>query len=85
MQPHEFSPFAAECCASRSALENVFAWSDGSDELTQRFDLDGLLTNVAVYWFSGNVAATLRIYEENARRRPLRGTRAVSGIGERHP
>jgi pimeloyl-ACP methyl ester carboxylesterase len=52
-------------------LEKFFAWSDGSDELTQRFDLDELLTNVAVYWFSGNVAATLRMYEENARQ-PLR-------------
>jgi pimeloyl-ACP methyl ester carboxylesterase len=58
-------------------LEKFFAWSDGSDELTQRFDLDELLTNVAVYWFSGNVAATLRMYEENARQ-PLR-----FGSGER--
>jgi pimeloyl-ACP methyl ester carboxylesterase len=52
-------------------LEKFFAWSDGCDDLTQRFDLDELLTNVAVYWFSGNVAATLRMYEENARQ-PLR-------------
>jgi pimeloyl-ACP methyl ester carboxylesterase len=58
-------------------LEKFFVWSDGSDELTKRFDLDELLTNVAVYWFSGNVAATLRIYEENARQ-PLR-----FGSGER--
>ena len=52
-------------------LEKFFAWSDGSGELIQRFDLDELLTNVSVYWFSGNVAATLRMYEENARQ-PLR-------------
>ena len=58
-------------------LEKFFAWSDGNDELTHRFDLDELLTNVSVYWFSGNVAATLRIYEENARE-PLR-----FGSGER--
>ena len=58
-------------------LEKFFAWSDGNDELTHRFDLDELLTNVSVYWFSGNVAATLRIYEENARQ-PLR-----FGSGER--
>jgi pimeloyl-ACP methyl ester carboxylesterase len=58
-------------------LEKFFAWSDGSDELTHRFDLDELLTNVSVYWFSGNVAATLRLYEENARQ-PLR-----FGSGER--
>jgi pimeloyl-ACP methyl ester carboxylesterase len=58
-------------------LEKFFAWSDGSGDLTQRFDLDELLTNVAVYWFSGNVAATLRMYQENARQ-PLR-----FGSGER--
>lgn len=58
-------------------LEKFFAWSDGSGELTERFDLDELLTNVSVYWFSGNVAATLRIYEENARE-PIR-----FGSGER--
>jgi pimeloyl-ACP methyl ester carboxylesterase len=58
-------------------LEKFFAWSDGNDELTHRFNLDDLLTNVSVYWFSGNVAATLRIYEENARQ-PLR-----FGSGER--
>jgi len=58
-------------------LEKFFTWSDGNDELTHRFDLDELLTNVSVYWFSGNVAATLRIYQENARE-PLR-----FGSGER--
>jgi pimeloyl-ACP methyl ester carboxylesterase len=58
-------------------LEKFFAWSDGSDDLSQRFDLDELLTNVAVYWFSGNVAATLRMYQENARQ-PIR-----FGSGER--
>jgi pimeloyl-ACP methyl ester carboxylesterase len=58
-------------------LEKFFAWSDGSGDLTQRFDVDELLTNVAVYWFSGNVAATLRMYQENARQ-PLR-----FGSGER--
>jgi hypothetical protein len=52
-------------------LEKFFAWSDGNAELTHRFDLDELLTNVSVYRFSGNVAARLRIYQENARE-PLR-------------
>lgn len=52
-------------------LEKFFAWSDGGNELTQRFELDELLTNVSVYWFSGNVASTLRMYEENARQ-PLK-------------
>jgi hypothetical protein len=58
-------------------LEKFFAWSDGGDDLTDRFEIDELLTNVSVYWFSGNVASTLRMYEENARE-PLR-----FGPGER--
>jgi pimeloyl-ACP methyl ester carboxylesterase len=58
-------------------LEKFFVWSDGSGDLSKRFELDELLTNVAVYWFSGNVAATLRMYQENARL-PLR-----FGSGER--
>ena len=32
--------------------------------LTQKFTLDEMLTNVMVYWTSGNVAATARIYKE---------------------
>jgi pimeloyl-ACP methyl ester carboxylesterase len=52
-------------------LEKFFAWSDGAGELTERFDLDELLTNLSIYWFSGNVASTLRMYEENSRE-PLR-------------
>ena len=52
-------------------LEKFFAWSDGGDELTERFDIDELLTNISVYWFSGNAASTLRIYKENAAE-PLR-------------
>ena len=52
-------------------LEKFFAWSDGGGELVERFDIDELLTNISVYWFSGNVAATLRIYKENSAH-PLR-------------
>jgi pimeloyl-ACP methyl ester carboxylesterase len=47
-------------------LEKFYAWSDGGAELTDRFDIDELLKNISVYWFSGNVGATLRLYRENA-------------------
>lgn len=47
-------------------LEKFFAWSDGTAELTERFDMDELLTNISIYWFSGNAGSTLRIYKENA-------------------
>lgn len=52
-------------------IEKFFAWSDGGNEPGLRFDPDELLTNIAVYWFSGNAASTLRIYKENAAQ-PLR-------------
>ncbi|MEO8988402.1 MAG: epoxide hydrolase family protein [Rhodanobacter sp.] len=52
-------------------LEKFFAWSDGDGALTARFDIDELLANLSVYWYSGNVGATLRMYQENARE-PLR-------------
>ena len=58
-------------------LEKFFAWTDGADTLEKRFNIDDLLTNVSVYWFSGNVGATLRMYQENSRA-PLR-----FGPGER--
>lgn len=46
-------------------LEKFHAWSDGEGELGERFELDELLTNVSIYWFSRNVGATLRMYKEN--------------------
>ncbi|KQW38423.1 epoxide hydrolase family protein [Rhizobacter sp. Root404] len=47
-------------------IEKFFAWSDGKKDLFSRFDIDTLLTNVSLYWFSANVASTLRMYKENA-------------------
>lgn len=47
-------------------LEKFHAWSDGEGELGERFELDELLTNVSIYWFSRNVGATLRMYKENS-------------------
>ena len=47
-------------------LEKFLVWSDGGEDLLDRFDIDDLLTDVSLYWFSGNVASTLRIYKENS-------------------
>lgn len=33
--------------------------------LTERFTLDELLTNLMIYWTSGNVASSARFYKEN--------------------
>ena len=31
----------------------------------RKYTLDELLTNVMIYWISGNIAASLRFYKEN--------------------
>ena len=52
-------------------LEKFYLWSDGAGELADKFEIDELLANLSIYWFSRNAGATLRIYRENARE-PLR-------------
>lgn len=48
-------------------LEKFHGWSDRSrsgDELP--FDLDELLTNISVYWFTETITSSMRIYREGA-------------------
>ena len=51
--------------------EKFRTWSDCDGEVERVFTLDQLLTDISIYWFSGNVASTLRIYKEN-RSEPLK-------------
>lgn len=57
---------------------------DAADAFDERvFTLDQLLTDISIYWFSGNVASTLRIYKEN-RSEPLKfndGERVEPALG----
>jgi pimeloyl-ACP methyl ester carboxylesterase len=50
--------------------EKFRSWSDCEGDVERVFSLDELLTEISIYWFSGNVDATLRIYKEN-RAEPL--------------
>jgi pimeloyl-ACP methyl ester carboxylesterase len=50
--------------------EKFRSWSDCEGDVERVFSLDELLTEISIYWFSGNVDATLRIYKEN-RSEPL--------------
>jgi pimeloyl-ACP methyl ester carboxylesterase len=45
--------------------EKFRTWSDCGGEIERVFTLDQVLTDISLYWFSGNVASTLRIYKEN--------------------
>jgi pimeloyl-ACP methyl ester carboxylesterase len=51
--------------------EKFRTWSDCNGDVERVFTLDQLLTDISIYWFSGNVASTLRIYKEN-RSEPLK-------------
>ena len=50
--------------------EKFRAWSDCDGDIERVFTMDELLTDISLYWFSGNVDASLRIYKEN-RAQPL--------------
>ncbi len=45
--------------------EKFASWSDHDGDMGVAIPLDAVLTNVALHWFSGNVAAALRLYKEN--------------------
>lgn len=51
-------------------VEKFRAWSDSFEDAEQVFSFDTLLTDISLYWFSGTVDATLRLYKAN-RLKPL--------------
>lgn len=72
-------------------VEKFRAWCDRGGEVERVFDLDTLLTDISLYWFSGTVDATVRVYKEtvslrfasasgsaSSRRSEWRGSRASS-------
>ncbi|WP_261333614.1 alpha/beta fold hydrolase [Rhizobium leguminosarum] len=48
--------------------EKFQAWSDGDIRTT--FSLDALLIEISIYWFSGTLDSSLRLYKES-RKRPM--------------
>ncbi|WP_335310485.1 epoxide hydrolase family protein [Sphingomonas phyllosphaerae] len=45
--------------------EKFDAWSDHDGNLEDVIPLDTVITNIAFYWFSGTIDASLRLYKEN--------------------
>lgn len=43
-------------------VEKLRAWSDGED----RFSKDEILTNVMIYWLTGTIGSSMRMYNANA-------------------
>jgi microsomal epoxide hydrolase len=44
-------------------LEKFHTWSDGADVLTT-FDVDRLLDNLSIYWLTGTINSSMRMYYE---------------------
>jgi len=64
-------------------VEKFRAWSDCDGDVERVFSFDALLTDICLYWFSGTVDASLRVYKEN-RLEPLQfqpGERATPPLG----
>ena len=47
-------------------VEKFRGWSDCDGDVEQVFSLDALLTDISLYWFSGTVDASIRVYKENS-------------------
>jgi pimeloyl-ACP methyl ester carboxylesterase len=64
-------------------VEKFASWSDCDGDIEHVFDLDTLLTNISLYWFSDTLVGSLRLYKEN-RLNPLAfcpGERVIPPIG----
>ena len=64
-------------------IEKFRAWSDCGGDLERVFSKDELLTNVMIYWVTGTIHSSMRLYNES-RRRPLSlapGHRVMPPVG----
>jgi pimeloyl-ACP methyl ester carboxylesterase len=48
-------------------LEKFREWSDCGGDVTSRFSADELLTNIMIYWVTGTITSSCRLYAETAR------------------
>ena len=46
--------------------EKFHAWSDCDGEIRNAISWDALLTNISLYWFTGTIGSSTRLYRENA-------------------
>lgn len=47
--------------------EKFRGWSDCRGDVERRFTLDELLVNISIYWFTGTIGSSIRMYFENTR------------------
>lgn len=58
-------------------IEKLRAWSDCDGDVERSFSRDEILTNVALYWFTGTIASSMRMYHANAAIPPAQLARRV--------
>lgn len=51
-------------------VEKYRAWSDSGGEVERRFTRDELLTHVMLYWVTGTIGSSIRLYYEDSRMPP---------------
>ncbi|TMR07336.1 epoxide hydrolase [Actinomadura soli] len=47
-------------------VEKLRAWSDCGGDVERRFTKDEILTNVTLYWLTGTIGSSMRMYHANA-------------------
>ena len=58
-------------------VEKLRAWSDCDGDVERRFTKDEILTNVTLYWLTGTIGSSMRMYAANAAVPPAQHARRV--------
>ena len=58
-------------------VEKLRAWSDCDGDIERRFTKDEILTNVMIYWLTGTIGSSMRMYHANAAIPPAQHARRV--------
>ncbi len=58
-------------------VEKLRAWSDCDGDVEQSFTKDEILTNVTLYWLTGTIGSSMRMYRANAAIPPAQHARRV--------
>jgi pimeloyl-ACP methyl ester carboxylesterase len=62
-------------------LDKFHAWTDHGGDLGSVFSVDHLLDNLTLYWLSGTIGSSMRLYLESNQRVPYRHSRVVVPTG----
>ena len=58
-------------------VEKMRAWSDCGGDLERTFSRDDILTNLTIYWLTGTIGSSMRMYQANAAIPPAQLARRV--------